>query len=60
MSGWIINNKNFSHGAIPQLCYNQKLTVNETMRGEDLLQAQLHFGCCEELDVKLNISGCEI
>jgi len=55
MSGWI-NNKNFSHGTIPQLCYNQKLTVNETMKqGELLLQVQLHFGCCEELGIKLNL-----
>jgi hypothetical protein len=52
MSGWI-NNKNFSHGTIPQLCYNQKLTVNDTMKGGDLLlQVQFHFGCCEELGVK--------
>jgi len=50
------NSKNFSHGTIPLLCFNQKLTVNETLKGGDLLlQVQLHFGCCEELGVKLNL-----
>jgi hypothetical protein len=40
----------------PQVCYNQKFTVNETLKGEDLLlQVQLHFGCCEELGAKLNL-----
>lgn len=48
--------KNFSHGTIPQLWYNLKLTVNKTVKGgELLLQVQLHFGCCEELGIKLNL-----
>jgi hypothetical protein len=55
MSGRI-NNKKFSRGTIPQLCYNQKLTVNETVKGGDLVfQVHLNFGCCEELGVKLNL-----